>query len=395
MSTTELNVAQYSAPKRLMRGLLVTAGVGLLCFLVGLFIEPTRAWGGFLMGFTTYTTICLAGAVFVTVLSLSGARWATALRRIPEAMSVGLPYGLLLGLVLMGGVNSLYEWTHASVVDADQLLSDKAGYLNVPGFFIRMVVFFGLWIGLSRAIVAASRGQDSSDDPAAESLRLKWRAVWFLPVFAITFSLASIDWMQSLEPHWFSTIYGLITLSGMATSGLAVCIILVVYLRRSGHLRGIASRDHLDDLGKLVIGFSLFWGYIWYCQHMLIWYANMPEETPYYFIRRQGNWQLLSWINVTLNWAIPFFALMPKAARRNATILVRVAVIMLAGQALQMFMLIAPPLMGGPPSVGLWELGPLAGAFALAFWAALRSLGQAPLVPLRDPTLQDSLHHHC
>ncbi len=395
MSASSLKLVPYQPSERLMRGLLMAAGFGLLCFIVGLFINPTRAWGGFLMGFTSYTCMCLAGAVFVTVLVLSGSRWATALRRIPEAMSTGLPIGLLLGLVLMGGLHSLYEWTHTSVVEADPILSGKAAFLNVPGFFIRMVLYFFLWIGLSRALVSVSRRQDTDANPAELSRKMKWRAVGFLPVFAITFSLASVDWLQSLEPHWFSTIYALVTLSGLATSGLAVCIILLVALRRTGHLRGIASRDHLDDLGKIAIGFALFWGYIWYCQYMLIWYTNMPEETPYYFIRSQGHWRLLTWINVALNWAIPFFVLMPKGARRNGTVMVRVAAVMLAGQALQVYMLVAPPLMEGGPALGLWEIGPLMGALALVFWVTLRALGQAPLVPCADPHLEASLHHHC
>jgi len=201
--------------------------------------------------------------------------------------------------------------------------------------------------------------------------------------------------VQSIEPHWFSTIYGLVTLSGVGTSGLAVGIILIAHLRRQGPLRGIVNRDHLDDLGKIAIGFALFWGYIWYCQYMVIWYTDMPEETPYYVLRMSGGWKILTWTNVTLNWGVPFFILMPKAARCSATVLVRVAWVMLVGQALNLYLLVAPGLQGEVPQVGLWEIGPVVGAVAFFFWATLRGLTRASLVPEKDPHLVESLHYHC
>jgi len=187
----------------------------------------------------------------------------------------------------------------------------------------------------------------------------------------------------------------LVTLSGLGTSGLAVAMIVVVMLRRSGAMRGVISDDHYDDLGKIGIAFSLFWGYIWYCQYMLIWYTNMPEETPYYFRRMQGSWQVLMWVNIVLNWAIPFFALMPKAARRSGAVLLRVATVMLIGNAMHLYMLIAPPLMGDTPVFGLWELGPIVASVAFFFWVVLRGLGQASLVAAKDPHLEESLHYHC
>ena len=219
-------------------------------------------------------------------------------------------------------------------------------------------------------------------------------AVFFLPVFAVTFSLASVDWLKSLEPHWFSTIYGLVTLSSLASAGLAVCLILAILLRR-GSLRGIVSPAHLDDMGKIGMAFALFWGYIWYCQYMLIWYTDMPEETPYYFIRSQGGWRLLSWVNVTLNWGIPFFALMPKFVRRTPRYLLQIAYVMLLGQALNMFLLVGPSQMGSSPHFSIFEVAPVIGAGALFFLLVLRGLAAAPLVPQGDPDVADSLEYHC
>lgn len=376
-----------------MRGLAIASIVGALIFAVGLFVDPQRAWSGYLMAFMYFVSLGLAGGLFLSVLTLSSARWATALRRIPEAMTASLPYAAILGLLLMGGVSTLYEWSHTAVVEADPLLAGKAAYLNGGFFFARLIGFFLLWIWLTRGMVNASRRQDEGDTESVKRSRFRFAAL-FLPIFGVTFSLASVDWIQSLEPHWFSTIFALITLSSAGMSGLAICMLLVVYLRRRGAMRGIATDNHLDDLGKIGIGLALFWGYIWFCQYMLIWYTNMPEETPYYALRHEGHWQVLTWVNVTLNWAVPFFVLMPKAARRSGAVLSRVAVVILIGQALNLYIMVCPPLVGPEPVYGIWELGPVVGAIAFFFWCTLRALAKAPIAPIGDRYLQESLHYH-
>jgi len=385
--------AALNPPPRLMSGLRATAILGGLLFLLGLFVAPERAWGGYLMGFVLFVGLALSGGLFITILTLISARWATVLRRIPEAMTTALPVGAVIGVGLVAGVHSLYEWSHASVVAEDPILQAKSGYLNWTFFLVRLLAFFALWIWLTRGMVATSRRQDLDGDPAHSRRLLTW-ALRFLPIFALTYSLASVDWLESLEPHWFSTIYALGTLAGLGTSGLGVVLVLAVLLRR-GSLRGVINRDHLDDLGKIAIALSLFWGYIWFCQYMLIWYTDMPEETPYYVLRNQGGWRALSAVNVIVNFAVPFFLLMPKAARRNTTLLLRVGWVMIAGQALNLFMLVQPALLGPDPAIGLWELGPIAGALGLSLWLTLRGLSQAALVPYPDPHLAESLAHHC
>jgi len=360
-----------------MAGLRGTAIAAAVTFLAGLFISPLRAWAGYLTGFTLFACLALAGAFFLAVLTLVGARWVAPLRPIPEAMASRLPVAGLLGLVLLAGVRILYPWSDTAAVTDDPLLAGKAAYLNFPFFALRLVVFFVLWTWLGLGLARASRrwGEERSARHARASTTY---ACLFLPVFAVTFSLASVDWLQSLEPHWYSSIYALYTLAGLGSSGLALAILLTVYLRR-GPWRTSVSERHLDDLGKIGIALALFWGYIWYCQYMLVWYTHLPEETPYYVLRQTGDWRVLSVLHLILNCAIPFLALLPRAARRSEALLSRVAGVMLVGQWLHLYLLVAPALMGERPLVGIWELAPGIGALALFLYLVLRGLARQPL----------------
>ena len=221
----------------------------------------------------------------------------------------------------------------------------------------------------------------SSDEPQPERRRRTLvTSALFMATFAITFSLASVDWIQSLDPHWFSTMFALRTLSGAVCSGLALCTILLVVARRRGPLRHVVTKDVMDDLGKILLGFSLFWGYIWYCEYMIVWYSNIPEETGYYLLRREGDWGTLQPVNLIVNFAVPFLCLMLRAWRRNGVVLMRIAGWILVGHALDLYVMIAPPLMPGDPQLGLWELGPLIGACALFGWILVRKLSSGPLV---------------
>lgn len=384
----------FTPPRTLMKGLLATAFLCALVFAVGLLGQESRerAMGGLLMGFAHAVSIALAGGLFLAVLRLANARWATSVRRLPEGLAAGLPVLGFLGLVLIGGVPVLYDWAHESHVVGDRVLEGKADYLNWFAFSVRLVAYFALWTWLLRGMLVHSRRQDEDGDPRHHRARFVYAAL-FMPVFAITYSLASVDWVQSLEPHWFSTSFALITLSSAACSGLAVCVLLGLWLRKRGELRGAFRDDQLDDLGKITIGFALFWGYMWYCQYMLIWYTNMPEETPYYALRMEGGWEHVAKICILLCWAVPFFVLMPKRARRSAAVMGRVAVVALLGQVVNWYWLVGPAVIGEHPAVGIWDLAPVVGAFALLAWGVLRGLSRASVVPLEEPAALELVQH--
>jgi hypothetical protein len=214
-------------------------------------------------------------------------------------------------------------------------------------------------------------------------------------VYAITFSLASADWMMALEPMWFSTMWGVYNFSGMIQAALAVVIILGLILRSNdGPLHGVFNDEHLHDLGKLLLGFSCFWMYIWFSQYMLIWYSNIPEETSYFITRTHGPWGPIVVVSIVLNWVIPFFVLLPKPAKRSSGIMMKVAIVVLIGRWVDLYVMVFPSTLGESPVFGIWEVASICCLLGTAGLLLLRSFAAAPPLPRNDPFLSESLHYH-
>jgi hypothetical protein len=199
---------------------------------------------------------------------------------------------------------------------------------------------------------------------------------------------------MSLEPDWYSTIFGIYHFAGLFASGVAAIIVFAVALKKLGPLEGVLTESHLHDLGKLLFAFSTFWAYIWFSQYMLIWYTDIPEEARYYVARMHGNWGPLFLLNFMMNWTLPFLALLPRVTKRTPSLLVKVAVLVLLGRWLDLYLMISPPSMGAKPAFGVWEFGLMLGAVGLCGLVFFRALRHAAPVPLGDPWLADSLHHH-
>lgn len=373
----------------LRHGFQISAAAGFLTLAAGLFLAPERALGSLLMA--AYCLICLglAGIFFVAVQYASGAAWSVAFRRVPEAMSAVLPYGAgLLAVVFLYG-SPLYPWMHGH----EEMTGFKAVWLSRPFFVVRAALYVALWLLFTRAILKTSRTQDDTRDPAATPGNARLSVI-FLLVFGVSFWLASFDWIMSLEPHWSSTIFGIYNFAGMFSSGLAVIILLVIWLRRAGPLRDFVTDEHLHDLGKLLFAFSTFWMYIWFSQYMLIWYADIPEESVHYIRRQQQYWMPLFVLNMILNWVVPFVALLPKRTKRTGTLLAKVAVVVLLGRWLDLYLMVHPATGSPNPQFGLWETAALIGTFALFLLVFVRAVRSVPPVPLGDLRLAESLHYH-
>ena len=273
---------------------------------------------------------------------------------------------------------------------------------------LRAVGYVVLWVLFSKALLAVSRKQDSAGGVKLTIRNIRLSAV-FLTVYAVTFTLASWDWLLSLEPMWFSTMWGVYNFAGMAQAALAVVIILGLLLRKTGGpLAGKFTNDHLHDMGKLLLGFSCFWMYIWFSQYMLIWYSNIPEETSYFIHRMKGPWAPVFILSIILNWIVPFFVLLPRQSKRSESVMVKVACVVLIGRWVDLSLMVLPSTIGGTlggeaMGAGAWKFiasGLLSiaaicvtiGLFNLLFRPAFKKSNSHPL---RDPLLPESLHHHC
>jgi len=367
--------------------------VGAVTLVAGSLIEPQRTWANLLIGAYYVVALGLAGVLLIALEYVTGAGWSVAFRRVPEAMAETLPVGAGLFAVVLVISPNLYPAFQEGYSAGGPTAWFREFWLTPAFFIVRSVAYLAVWILFARAIVRRSRAQDQ--DGLASHSRINARlSAGFLVVFGLTIWLASLDWIMSLDPHWYSTIFGIYHFAGLFLGGLALTTILVLWLERLGPLRGVLTDEHLHDLGKLLFAFSTFWMYIWFSQYMLIWYANIPEETSYFINRLQGFWEPVFYLNVLLNWAVPFLVLLSVRAKRSRGLMHKVCWAILVGRWVDLYWMTLPPFSEGVPKFGVWEIGIIAGAAGVFFLALFRALAAAPAVPLRDPLLEESLHYH-
>ena len=356
---------------------------------------PIKEWINILTANFMFLSIGLFGFFMLAVTNIVGAAFVAPYRKVLEAMAGTVPYLGLTMLVILLGSHSLYEWTHADVVMNDKILMEKASYLNLPFFSIRMVICIGLWSLMSFVLVRKFREQENFPERAERIQEsLSGLSAAFMIIFAVTYCMASFDWIMSLEPHWFSTIFGVFTFSGLVVSGLATLILVLIHLQHLGYLKDL-NLNHYHDLGKLLLGFTTFWAYIWFSQYLLIWYANIPEEGEYYVLREHFGWSWLFWINIVLNWVVPFLILLPRWTKRNKTVLQRTCLIILLGQWLNLYIMIAPKVMEHHgvmnPTITWIELFIALGYAGLFLFIFFKRLSQSSLVATNSPFLEEGL----
>ncbi len=366
--------------------------IGAVSFIVGLKTNPERAWANFLLGYFFWMCISLSGVFFAALQHLTGAYWSVTVRRVAESFIAYLPYAFVLFFVLLFGVHHLYEWTHHEEVMNDSILKLKIGYLNVPFFVIRHIALYAAVFILGGWIVKNSLRQDENGNAQLTNLNVKLSAPFML-LFGWLFTFVSFDLLMSLFPHWYSTIFGVYCWSGLFYSGLAMLTLWVILLNKKGYLTGFVTEDHYHDLGKLMFAFLVFWGYIAFSQFMLIWYANIPEETAYYLSRVGGGWKCLSLFLIVFKFVIPFFVLISRPAKRNPKILMIVCIWFLAAQWLDLYWMIFPRFFKSP-IFGWMEVGVFAGFAGLFLLSVGNFLNKVSIVAIRDPRIEKALHHH-
>ena len=354
----------------------------------------------YLLNFAYFLSIALGALFFVATQQLTAAGWSVTVRRIAELMAGMLPWMLalfipLLLLVLMGN-SQLYHWNDTTLLDPDSehydpLIAMKRAYLNPAFFGVRAVIYFLIWGLLARFFLSRSTEQDETRDPEL-TLKMQRVSAPALVLFALTLTFAAFDWLMSLDAHWFSTIFGVYYFAGSALSFFAAIIIISQLLQASGRLSRAITVEHYHDLGKFLFGFVVFWAYIAFSQYMLIWYANIPEETQWFQVRQTNGWGSVSVVLIFANFFIPFFFLVSRHIKRNRLTLAIGAVYILAVHWLDLYWIVMPSLMKVHTLSGLLiDLACFVGFAGLCVagfgWVA----GSRSLVPVGDPRLHEAL----
>jgi hypothetical protein len=388
------NPGPYAVPGSVNILFIALALVGFGIFAAALSADHQRAWTAFVHNHFYFMSLAIGGAFLAAIQWITNAMWSAPVRRIMESFTAYLPFALVTFAVLYFGMHDLYVWTHPEHVKGDILLEGKAGYLNVGFFMARNLVAIAAWILFAWKMVGNSIRQDTTRD-VQYTLKNRFLSAPFLLVFGVTFTMASFDQMMSLDPHWFSTIFGVYCFAGLFYSTLALTCLITLYFLRAGKLQGIVNDNHLHDLGKFMFAFTVFWAYIGFSQFMLIWYANLPEETGYFIRRLHGGWMNVSIFLLVGKFMTPFFVLLPRDAKRDGRVLAAVAVFMLVAQWIDVLWLVQPEFYKDGPRLGWIELGVPLGFIGLFGFALARFFARNNIVAIGDPRLADSvLHHH-
>jgi hypothetical protein len=348
----------------------------------------------YLVAFCFYLSISLGGLFFVALQHAARAGWSVAVRRVGEIIAANILLMVVLFLpllvpILMGNT-ALYEWLDPQVVAADHILQAKSRYLNLPFFTARALVYFGIWCTLAWFFWRRSLEQDQTGSPDL-SLRMERVSYPALILFALTVTFAAFDWLMSLTPHWFSTIFGVYYFSGCAVGFLAAVILVLFVLQRLGLLVSSVNVEHYHELGKLLFAFIVFWGYIAFSQYMLIWYANVPEETAWYLPRQKHSWAAVSLILIFGHLFLPFLGLLSRSAKRNPAILAGWAAWILVMHWLDLQYVVMPHIITDGSPVAPVDLCCMAGMGAVFAAGLLLLAGDRALTPVKDPRALESL----
>jgi hypothetical protein len=368
----------------LIAGFLIgIAGVVAAFFLSG----RERFWVNWIVWFLFLLTTGL-GCLFIVALEhLVGARWSVPLRRIPERLSGLTIFMIPVSLLALFSLPDLYPWTDPAVLE-NPLVGGKAGWLNIPFFVLRVVVCAILWALSYRIFVGGSIKQDSHKDPRY-NLRARRFAPVFMVLFGITLTVVAFDWISSLDPIWYSDIFGVYLFAGTFLAGLALTSMTVLYLKGQGRLPEVTA-DHLYNLGGFLFAFIVFWSYIGFAQYLLMWYANIPEEVSWYKVRLEGEWGVVLLALAAFHFLVPFFILVARGAKSDPRFLWSAATLVLCFHLLDVYWMVFPSVNGGS-EFGWQEL-----SFAVLFICAAilwirRSMTRGADMPVGDPMLHEGL----
>jgi hypothetical protein len=390
MTEPAIKAEDFQVPPQidaLQRIALGVGGLGLIATAIGFVTNADQFYRSYLLAYVFVLGIPLGCLSLLMVHHLTGGGWGLVIRRTFEAASRTIPVMALLFLPIVLGMHTLYEWTHAEAAN-DPIIAQKAIYLNETGFLIRAVVYFAIWSFFALALTRLSARQDSEP---VHFTRFENLAGPGLLIYALSLTFASVDWMMSLDPHWFSTLFGLWVMVSQALTALAFTIVIAFLVSRDGRMSQLITTAKFHDYGTLLYAFVMLWAYLSYSQFLIIWSANLPEEIPYYLQRLGGGWSIVMLVVVLGHFVLPWTLLLFRATKRASHRLVAVAVFMLLMRFVDTFWLISPWTNHGDFGIHWIDVTALLGLLGLWVGLFCHNLRSRALVPVGDPYLAEAL----
>jgi len=357
-------------------------------FLTG---DGTRIWANLLLNNYYFMSVAIGATFWMALQAITQSGWSVGFIRIPQAMSNYLIISFALWIFMFFGLHDLYHWTDIEELRSNAILLHKAPYLNVPFLAVRFVVFFGLWIFLTQRIKRLSLQEDQFGGLTYFN-KIEFTSKVYIFVLAISFSLFSIDWLMSLDPLWYSTIYAMKKFVMAFYHGVTIITAIAIILYKLGYLPQL-NKTHLSDFSRYIFALSIIWSYIWLSQYLLIWYANIPEETVYYVPRIFTDYKPYFFAELVINWLVPFLFLMWNRVANNPIALLIITLILACGQWIELYMSIMPNTIP-EHSITYVEIGIFLGYAGLFAMTVAWSLSKIRLTPKNHPYLVESLKHH-
>jgi hypothetical protein len=388
-------ITDVPALAKLQRWGLVVGFWGVLAGVLGAFVDVDQFLRSWLIGFLFCLGLSMGSLALLMLQHLSGGQWGLVGRRVFEAASRNLPFVALAFVPVLIGLPKLYVWARPELVLADHIFQAKAPYLNVWFFAGRAVLYFALWMLGSWLLTKWSAAQDRGETAILPEDTVRFRVVSApgLLVYVITLTFASVDWIMSLDPHWYSTIFGLILVAGQGLSGLALVIAVLAMLSGTEPYAGYLRPGHFLDLGKLLLAFVMLWAYFSFSQFLIIWAGNLPEEIPFFLHRMSGGWQYLSVFLLLGHFVLPFVLLLSRDLKKRPHLLAKIAIAILVMRLVDLLWLVEPMFEHHGFPIHWMDLAVPAGLAGVWLFLFARNLRSLALLPLNDPFFKEAFAH--
>ena len=391
--STITDAVEFPSEFNVTKPLFAVGIVGLLASGVGYYLNHVQFFYSYLTSFVFFTSIALGALILLMIHHITRSSWGVALRRIPEVLSSNIWIWAIFIIPVLLGLHSIYHWTHDDVVAADKILKGKTPYLNEPFFIIRQIIYFTVWGYMGYRLHKSSVEQDETGDWGLQTLQRKISGPGIL-IFAITVAFASFDWLMSVDPHWFSTMFGVYFFAMSFQVLFPVLILMVFFLHRNGILNNTIRMPHLFDLGMWFFAFTIFYAYIAFSQLLLIYYANMPEETLWFYHRLEGSWKYISYALIFGRFVIPFLMLLNRSAKKNPKILLSSSILVVAIHYIELYWIVMPALNEHGVHISWMDISTLLGLGGIFFGLFFYKFKRHKMVPVNDPNLPESLDKH-